>query len=142
MTNQLHEKTKQKKKQRFVFAGRVLESMGTLCSREPYLPPLSLASPSSVHVRARVFGFCVNLNSKQRSDFFSGRQRPLFMRFRTCLFIRKPLRLPCCRGGKINLWQYKLQGLHYGNGFRRAARTRLGLEINKAMPVCIFETGC
>lgn len=84
---------------------------------------------------------CVNLNSKQHFDF-SGGQRPLFMLFRTCLFIRKPLRLPCCRGGKINLWQYKPQGLHHGDSFRRAAPTRLGLEINKATPMCIFETEC
>lgn len=49
---------------------------------------------------------------------------------------------PAAVVGKVNLWQYKPQGLHYGDGFRRAAPTRLGLEINKATAVCIFETEC
>lgn len=77
--------------------------------------------PARFTATVEFFGRCVNLNSKQRLDF-SGGQRPLFMCFRTCLFVRKPLRLPCCRGGKINPWQYKPRGLHHSDSFRPLAQ--------------------
>lgn len=78
-----------------VCPGFVLNSMTTLCLREPYLAPRGLSPVSP----ARVFGLRVNLSSKQRLDFSAG-QRPLFMRLQNLPFRAKASQAPLLPWGE------------------------------------------